>query len=326
MDCLLCNETVNKEHYFSKKLIANFDKNITITTRNFIQKKFIDIIFNFHIIDKDVFYKDLYFKDKVKTLILKIRKKDKNHKISICKYDQSVKGDLTNYWIERFNIDNISEIDDIDKLNLKNFKTLKAIDFESQIGFDREGYDGTTDLENIISEGDIEYDASSMKIIQNTRLVVKISEVQLFSAGDSKEIDKIPDLFFKKRNLIIMKNLNNNKSLLWCYIRKHLNIETNNLSRISKKDIQISKELIDEFSTDFENVSISEIDKIEDLLEYNIHVFGCNKEFNGKKIIRKSLKDYDEDLDLLLINEINHYILIKYINLFIGNNSHIDKS
>ena len=55
-------------------------------------------------------------------------------------------GDITNYWIEKFNIDNISEIDDIDKLNLKN---LKPIDFEDQIGFYREGYDGTNDLENI---------------------------------------------------------------------------------------------------------------------------------------------------------------------------------
>ena len=135
-----------------------------------------------------------------KTLILKNFKKDKNYKISIYKYNQSIKGDLTNYWIERFNIDNISEIDDIDKLNLKNFKNLKPIDFEDQIGFDRQGFDGTTDLEdiNIISEGNIEYDASQMRLIQNTRIVVKMSEVQLFSAGYSLEIDKIPNLFFKK--------------------------------------------------------------------------------------------------------------------------------
>ena len=106
-----------------------------------------------------------------------------------------------------------------------------------------------------------------MKIIQNTRLVVKISECQLFSAGDFSEINKIPELFFKKRNLIIMKNLDDNKCLLYCYIRKHLNPITVNPSRVSKKDIEISKELIDEFNIDFENVSISQIDEIEDLLE-----------------------------------------------------------
>ena len=98
------------------------------------------------------------------------------------------------------------------------------------------------------------------------------------------------------------------------------------ISRINKKDIEISKELIDEHNIDFENVSISEIDEIENLLECNIHVFGCDKKFNSKKIIRKSLKNYDKNLDLLLIEEINHYILIKDINIFIGNNSHIVKS
>ena len=38
------------------------------------------------------------------------------------------------------------------------------------------------------------------------------------------------------------------------------------------------------------------------------------------------MKTYDKDLDLLLIDEINHYILIKNINIFIGNNSHVVKS
>ena len=266
MDCLLCNQTVNKEHYFSKKHIDNFDKNITIKTRTSIKKKFIDIIIDFHIIDKDVFYKDLNFKDKVKSLILKHRKKDKEYKISIYKYNQSVKGDLTNFWIEKFNIDNLSEIDNIEKLNLKNFKNLKSFDFDGLFGKTQQVFDGSIDLENIniISEGDIEYDASQMKIIQNTRLLIKMSECDIFSAGDSLEINKIPDLFFQKRNLVIIKNLNDNKFLLWCFIRKHLNPIEKNISRINKKDIEISKELIDEFNIDFENISISEIDEVED--------------------------------------------------------------
>ena len=93
-----------------------------------------------------------------------------------------------------------------------------------------------------------------------------------------------------------------------------------------KKDIEISKELIDEFDTDFENTSLYEIDEIENFLECNIHIFGCNKNLSAKKIIRKSLKNYDKDLDLLLIDEINHHILIKNINIFIGNKSHVVKS
>ena len=33
LHCLLCNQDVNKQHYFSKKHIDNFDKNIIITTK-----------------------------------------------------------------------------------------------------------------------------------------------------------------------------------------------------------------------------------------------------------------------------------------------------
>ena len=177
-DCLLCDETVNKEHYFSKSHIDNFDKNITIKTRTSIKKKFIDAIIDFHIIDKDVFYKDSYFKDRIKPLILKYTKKDKEYKISIYKYNQSVKNDLTNFWIEKFNIDNMNEIDNIDKLNLKNFKHLKSFDFDNNnlYGRNRDVFDGTPiDQEeiNFISEGDIVYDASQMKIIQNTRPAYK---------------------------------------------------------------------------------------------------------------------------------------------------------
>ena len=76
-DCLLCDETVNKSHYFSKKYIDKVNNNISIKIRTSIKKKFIDIIIDFHIIDKDIFYKDLYFKDKLKSLILKHRNKDK---------------------------------------------------------------------------------------------------------------------------------------------------------------------------------------------------------------------------------------------------------
>ena len=36
--CLLCDQTVNKDHYFSKKHIDNFNKNITIKTRTSIKK------------------------------------------------------------------------------------------------------------------------------------------------------------------------------------------------------------------------------------------------------------------------------------------------
>ena len=80
-----------------------------------------------------------------------------------------------------------------------------------------------------------DYDSSIMNI-QNSRLIVKISECDIFSAGN--EVNKIPEIFFKKRNLSIIKN-DDNKCFLYCYIRKFKNVVTNNLSRITKKLLKI---------------------------------------------------------------------------------------
>ena len=274
-----------------------------------------------------MFYGDIYFKDRVKKLILKNCKKDKNYKINIYKYNQKVKGDLTNYWIEKYTINHIDEIDNIDEMKLKSFKNLKTTNFDDIIGFNREGYDGD-DPENIsiISKGDIEYDSSNLSIIQNTRLVVKLSEYNPFSGGSLKEIEQIPEIFFKKRNILIIKNETDNKCLLWCYIRKFLNDIKKNPSRINKKDRKICKKLINEHNFEFEDVNLDEVNEIENLLGCNIHIFGCNKKMESKKIIRKSKSCFERDLDLLLIDEINHYILIKNLNSFISNNSHVIKT
>ena len=122
-----------------------------------------------------------------------------------------------------------------------------------------------------------------------------------------------------------MKN-NDNKCFLYCYIRKFKNVITNNLSRISKKDLLIAEEIVDECDIDFENVSLDELDEIEKKLDIDIHIFGCNKKFNSKKIIRKSKSSFDKDLDLLLIDDIKHYILIKNISKSISDNSHVIKT
>ena len=113
---------------------------------------------------------------------------------------------------------------------------------------------------------------------------------------------------------------------LYCYIRKLKNIVTNNLSRITKKDLLIVEEIIDECNMDFENVSLDELDEIENLLKVNIHIFGCDKKFNSKKIIRNPKSNFDKDLDLLLIDDIKHYLFIKNINKFVSDNSHVIKT
>ena len=131
-------------------------------------------------------------------------------------------------------------------------------------------------------------------------------------------------MFFKKNNLLIVKNFSNNKCLLFCYIRKYKNPILKNPSKITKVDLQIANEIINETNSYFENISISKLDKVEVLLNCNIHMFlVVTKILKIKKIIIKSSSEFDKDLDLLLIDNINHYILIKNLNKFISDNSHV---
>ena len=149
-------------------------------------------------IEKDVFYKDLYLKDKFNKSTLNNCKKNKNYELSIYKFNQSVTGDLTRYWIEKFNLENISDIVNIQILNLEKLNNLKPVNLKKEIGVYRRAYDANN-LENIdIISGGYHQSGGSIKVIQNTRCIVKISECDLFFAGSSIEINKIPDLFFKK--------------------------------------------------------------------------------------------------------------------------------
>ena len=252
-------------------------------------------------------------------MIIKNCDNDKNYKITLYKFNQAlVKHNDIKYWVEKYILQNINDIDNIDKLEIKNNRNdLDLINIGNSEIPNHNSEDSLEEL-NILSMHE-DYDSSIMAI-QNSRLIVKISECDIFSGGNI--IDKIPELFFKKRNLLIIKN-NDNECFLYCYIRQFKNVITNNTSRITKKDLLIVEEIINECNMGFENVGLDELDKIENLLEVNIHIFGCNKKFNSKKIIRKSKSDFDKDLDLLLIDDIKHYILIKNINKFIRDNSHV---
>ena len=194
-NCLLCNKYIPKDHYFSKEYISNFQNNISIKTKDSIKKKFVDIIFDFHIIDKNVFYKDLYFKDYFKKMIVKNCDSDKNYKITLYKFNQAlIKHNDLKYWVEKYILQNISDIDNIDKLKIKNNRNdLDLINIGYSEIPNHNPEDNLEEL-NILSMHE-DYDSSIMTI-QNSRLIVKISECDIFSAGN--EIDKIPEIFFKK--------------------------------------------------------------------------------------------------------------------------------
>ena len=91
-----------------------------------------------------------------------------------------------------------------------------------------------------------------------------------------------------------MKN-DDNECFLYCYIRKFKNIVNNNASRISKKDLLIVEEIIDECYMDFKNVSLDELDKIENLLKVHI-------KFTSLDVIKNLLvKKLLEKVNLILI-------------------------
>ena len=99
-----------------------------------------------------------------------------------------------------------------------------------------------------------------------------MTEYTPISGGSKTVLDKIPDSFFTRRSLLILKN-SDNKCFLYCYIREILNPITRNSFRITKKDKELANEIINETNLSFDNVTIGEIDKIEKKLNVNINIF-----------------------------------------------------
>ena len=181
-NCLLCDKYITIDHYFSKEQTNSFENDISIKTKDSIKKKFVDLIFDFHIIDKNVFYKDLYFKDYLKKLIIKNCDNDKNYKITLYKFNQAlVKHNDITYWVEKYILQNISDIDNIDKLKIKNNRNdLDLINIGNSEIPNHNAEDNLEEL-NILSMHE-DYDSSIMTI-QNSRLIVKISECDIFLLG-----------------------------------------------------------------------------------------------------------------------------------------------
>ena len=208
-ECHLCDKLVEKDHYFTKEHIDIFNNNITISFRNSIKNEFIDIISDFHKCNKNAFYEDLSFKHKMKRLVLKHCSKDKTYEISIYKFNQSINniGEISiHYWIKKYDSNNIlSDIDNNEKLNTANFDNdLKPIVVNgNKIEETDKISGGNINLEDINILCDQVGSGNSINIIQHTRCIFKISESDLFSAGD--QFENIPEFFYKLKNLLIIK-------------------------------------------------------------------------------------------------------------------------
>ena len=174
----------------------------------------------------NAFYEDLFFKHKIKKLILEKINKSKNYKISIYKYNHSINNisdNKINFWIEKYDIDNINDIDNIENLYTANFNDLKSININKQ---KVPTFGGNNDLENVNLLSSQQGSGNSFKIIQNTRCIFKISEINLFTSFEKDEVDdmseidetdllfsacgkdeieKIPQIFFKLKSLLIIE-------------------------------------------------------------------------------------------------------------------------
>ena len=109
----------------------------------------------------------------------------------------------------------------------------------------------------------------------------------MFSAGD--QFENIPELFYKLKNLLIIKN-SDKKCFLYCYIRRFKNCLSQNASRITKQDMIIAEDIEYQCDMSFDNVCLSELNYIKEKLEINVHLFGCNKDFKGKKLLENLRK------------------------------------
>ena len=116
-------------------------------------------------------------------MIIKNCDKDKNYKIALYKFNQAlVKHNDLKYWVEKYILQNISDTGNIDKLKIKNNRNdLDLNDITDSEIADHNAEDNLEEL-NILSMHE-DYDSSIMTI-QNSRLIVKISECDIFSGGN----------------------------------------------------------------------------------------------------------------------------------------------
>ena len=82
------------------------------------------------------------------------------------------------YWVEKYILQNINDIDNIDKLELENNRNdLDLINIQNSEIANYNAEDNLEELNILLIHED--YDSSIMTI-QNSRLIVKISECDIF--------------------------------------------------------------------------------------------------------------------------------------------------
>ena len=106
-----------------------------------------------------------------------------------------VKNNDIKYWVEKYILQNINDIDNIDKLKSKNNRNdLDLINIGNSEIPNHNAEDNLEEL-NILSMHE-DYDSSIMTI-QNSRLIVKISECDIFQ--EEMKLIKYQKYFLRKK-------------------------------------------------------------------------------------------------------------------------------
>ena len=307
--CRLCENIVDKNHFFTDEHINRFNESIQIDILKSFEYSFISIRCVFVETKYNYLYTDLYFKKHIKDLILENVNDKKYYKSYILKKHLITcnnKDDYV-YFSEKFNSnDIISDVNNIENLE-KNENHMKPYLINTSSNDYK--YNLSKMYEDINKINQYE-SGNSIKTVSNIECYIKLSQCKLIKGAS---FENLPEIFYKSKIINIIKN-KVKKCFIYCYIRKFLNPVTKHSERVSIKDKNICTKLEDKFQYNFNDVKIKDLPKIEDLLKTNIYVYACNEKLNDKYPLYKSNKNHTQFLDLLLYN--NHYMIIKKIDKF----------
>ena len=275
--CKICSEIVDKEHFESEEHINKFNSVCKIK----IEESFIKIKCKYMDTRYNYIYTDLYFKKHIREIILKNIDTNKYYKSYIIKknvleFNQgkrepmyiSEKHDSNNILYDIENIDNLEKNED---RNLKPYLTkISSTEYNYKI----------KKMEEDITKVNSKESGNSIYYINSVGCEIYIAECELLK-GSNYNFEKIPKIFYKSKVISVIKN-KDEKCFIYCYIRKYFNNVDNHEDRVSLKDKEIAKKLEDVLNFNFDNVKVKDLNKIEDLLETNIYVYTCDKNFKNR--------------------------------------------
>ena len=279
--CRICGQIVDKEHFNTEEHIEKFNSVCKIKIDKSLKDSFITIKCKFIDTRYNYIYTHLYFKKRIKEMILKNIDANKYYKSYIIKknmleFNQCKREPM--YISEKHNTNNILyDIENIEQLESNKERNLKPY----LIRYSSSDYDyKIKKMYEDIDKINFKKSGDSIYYINSSGCHINISECSLLK-GSNYNFEKILKIFYNSKVISIIKN-KDQKCFIYNYVRKFLKIVNNHKDRVSLKDKEIVKNLEEELNFNFDNVKIKDLSKIENLLETNIYVYTCDKNLKNR--------------------------------------------